>query len=119
MKRFLLFFTLSTLVYIQSSAQCMLSPVLLNQRISQSSHIIEGKVIDQKSFWDPSHSNIYTSSLIEVYKTFKNTVPVYIEVVTEGGIVGNDKSVVEPSLQLSIGDVGVFTLNSNSLPNQF
>ncbi len=119
MKRFLLFFTLSTLVYVQSSAQCMLSPVLLNQRILQSSHIIEGKVIDQKSFWDPSHSNIYTSSLIEVYKTFKSTVPVYVEVVTEGGIVGNDKSVVEPSLQLSIGDVGVFTLNSNSLPNQF
>jgi PKD repeat protein len=97
----------------------MISPVLLNQRISQSTHVIEGRVIDQKSFWDPSHSNIYTSNLVETYKTFKNTATTYIEVVTEGGIVGNDKSVVEPSLELSVGDVGVFTLNSKALPNQF
>jgi plastocyanin len=97
----------------------MMSPVLLNQRIQNSSNVIEGKVINQISFWDPSHQNIYTSNLIEVYKTFKNTVPAYIEVISEGGTVGNDKEIVHPSLELSIGEIGVFTLNQNVLPSQF
>ena len=97
----------------------MLSPVLLPQRIQNSSDVIEGKVINQTSFWDPSHANIYTSNLIEVYKSFKNNSPVYLEVITEGGTVGNDKEDVHPSLELSIGDVGVFTLNSKNLPSQY
>ena len=97
----------------------MMKPILLTQRVSQSHLVIEGKVIDQKSFWDPLHQNIYTSNLIEVYKTFKNTPAPYIEVITEGGIVGNNKEVVEPSLQLALNDIGVFTINTNGLPSQF
>ena len=119
MKKTLLLFTLLTLQYIQVSAQCMMTPVFLNQRISNSSAVIEGKVINQTSFWNPNHSNIFTSNLIEVYKTFKNSSSAYIEVISEGGTVGNDKEVVKPSLSLSIGDVGVFTLISNTLPSQF
>ena len=119
MKKFLLLFSSVCFMYSHSVAQCMLSPVSLNQRVLQSSTIIEGKVIDQKCFWDSGHENIYTSNLIEVYKAFKNTAPSYIEVITEGGIVGNDRETVEPSLGLSIGNVGIFTLNQKQMPNQF
>lgn len=94
-------------------------PVLLSQRVPQSSLIIEGKVINQQSFWNNNHDKIYTSNLIEVYKTFKNSSAAYIEIVTEGGIVGNDKHVFEPTLELEVGDVGVFTLNQNNQPSQF
>jgi len=97
----------------------MLTPVLLNQRISNSSNVIEGKVINQISFWDPSHSNIYTSNLVEVYKSFKNSAPAYIEIISEGGTVGLDKEEVHPALELSIGEIGIFTLNQNNLPSQF
>lgn len=103
----------------QAISQCTMSPLPFSQRVPNSSVIIEGKVIDQKCFWDPLHQNIYTSNLIEVYKTFKGTANPYVEVITIGGIVGNRKSVVEPSLQLDIENVGVFTLNSNPLPAQF
>jgi PKD repeat protein len=119
MKKTLLTIAITAITLIQVSAQCMLSPVLLPQRIQNSSDVIEGKVINQTSFWDPSHSNIYTSHLVEVYKSFKNNSPVYLEVITEGGIVGNNKELVQPSLELSIGDVGVFTLNQHWLPSQF
>ena len=119
MNKIILFFTLLIVTFTNACAQCMMLPVSLNQRISNSSLVIEGKVINQASFWDPSHSNIYTSNLIEVYKTFKSNSSAYIELITEGGTVGNDKEVVEPSLELSIGDVGVFTLNANALPSQF
>ncbi len=119
MKKFLLSSVLFVLMMSQGISQCMMKPILLSQRVSQSLMVIEGKVIDQKSFWDPLHQNIYTSNLIEVYKTFKNTPAPYIEVITEGGIVGNNKEVVEPSLQLALSDVGVFTINANVLPSQF
>ena len=94
-------------------------PVLLSQRVPQSSLIIEGKVINQQSFWNNTHDKILTSNLIEVYKTFKNSSAAYIEIVTEGGIVGNDKHVFEPTLELEVGDVGVFTLNQNNQSSQF
>ncbi|HRF99754.1 MAG TPA: PKD domain-containing protein [Bacteroidia bacterium] len=119
MKNFLIFCFIATISISKISAQCMLAPVLLNQRISNSSDVIEGKVINQVSFWDQTHSNIYTSNLVEVYKSFKSSSAPYIEVISEGGTVGLDKEEVHPSLELSIGDIGVFTLNQNSLPSQF
>jgi PKD repeat protein len=119
MRKILLTIAIIAISLIQVSAQCMLSPVLLPQRIQNSSDVIEGKVINQISFWDPAHTNIYTSNLIEVYKSFKNSSPVYLEIITEGGTVGNDKDEVHPSLELSIGDVGVFTLNSKNFPSQY
>ena len=103
----------------QASAQCLMYPVLLSQRVPQSSFIVEGKVINQQCFWNTNHDKIYTSNLIEVYKTFKNTVSPYIEIITEGGIVGMSKHVFEPTLELEIGQVGVFTLNTNNQPSQF
>ncbi len=94
-------------------------PVLLGQRVSQSNLIIEGKVINQQSFWNNTHDKIFTSNLVEVYKTFKNTSAAYIEIITEGGTIGNDRHVFEPTLELEIGLVGVFTLNQNSQASQF
>ena len=119
MKKILLICSIIVASIFQVSAQCLMYPVLLSQRVPQSSLIIEGKVINQQSFWNNAHDKIYTSNLLEVYKTFKNTSAAYIEVITEGGIVGNDKHVFEPTLELEVGDVGVFTLNQNNQPSQF
>lgn len=119
MKKTLLICSIIVASFFQASAQCLMYPVLLSQRVPQSSLIIEGKVINQQSFWNNNHDKIYTSNLVEVYKTFKNSSAAYIEIITEGGIVGNDKHVFEPTLELEVGDVGVFTLNQNNQPSQF
>lgn len=119
MKKNLLFIIAIVATIYQLSAQCLMYPVLLSQRVPQSQLIVEGKVIDQQSFWNTEHNKIYTSNLVEVYKTFKNPSAAYIEVITEGGTIGNAKHVFEPTLELEIGDVGVFTLNSNSHLSQF
>ncbi|MES2762891.1 MAG: PKD domain-containing protein [Bacteroidota bacterium] len=119
MKKILLTCAVIAVSLIQTSAQCLMYPVLLSQRVPQASLIIEGKVISQQSFWNAAHNKIYTSNLIDVYKTFKNLTGPYLEVITEGGIVGNDKHVFEPSLELEVGDVGIFTLNQSSEPSQF
>lgn len=119
MRKLLLFFGLLTLVSLNVNAQCLMYPVLLSERVPNSSLIIEGKVINQQSFWNAEYNHIFTSNLVEVYKNFKNSSPAYIEVITQGGIVGYNKEVVEPSLELSVGDVGVFTLVSNNEASQF
>jgi PKD repeat protein len=119
MKKNLLFILFATAIVYQSSAQCLMYPVLLSQRATQSNLMIEGKVINQQSFWNAAHNKIYTSNLVEVYKTFKNTSSPYIEIITEGGIIGTDKHVFEPTLELEIGDIGIFTLNPNIEAAQF
>lgn len=105
---------LSTLIGIAAfaglSAQCSLIEVPLIQRANASTVIVEGKVTGQYSYWNSNHSMIYTANTIELYKIFKGSIATTsIEIITEGGTVALDRITVEPSLELSIGEVGMFT----------
>ncbi len=102
---------LSNLVPSISVAQCLLEPVSLSKRATEADVIVEGRVFFQESFWKLDSSGIYTSHLIRIYKVLKgNTTFSEIELVTPGGIVGMDMEVVNPSLQLHSGEVGIFFL---------
>jgi|GEM_PF-1412296 len=86
-----------------------LLPVSLTQRVNNSTLIAEGKVIAQSSYQEPNNGNIYTSNLIQVYRTFKGQLQgEQIEILTEGGTVGRLKQVHSSTLSLSIGETGVF-----------
>jgi len=90
-------------------SQCSVVELSLSDKKSNSDLIIEGKVISKNSFWNTERKMIYTSNIIEVYKVFKgNLITTNVEILTTGGIVGMDKIVVEPSLELEISDVGIF-----------
>lgn len=84
----------------------------LDQQIELSSQIVEGKVISKESFWDDTHSNIYTKQIIEVYKVFKGQTLETLEIITSGGIVDLEAEVVSHSLQLQKGDIGLFLMES-------
>jgi PKD repeat protein len=102
------------------TAQCSMVPVDLQTRVSNSSLVAEGKVLAKRSFLNTAGNYIYTSNLVEVYNVFKgNIISTKIEVITEGGEIGTRKQSVDPSLQLDIGDMGVFTLYTNNLVSQF
>ena len=114
-----LFYFLFTISIILSSSNAFSQfyEVNLNSRVNQSQLIVEGKVISSRSFWDANQYNIYTANKIEVYKIFKgNLSSTTIEVITPGGIVGNHKETVEPSLALRNSDVGIFILKNSSIP---
>ena len=86
-----------------------LYPVALTQRVDHSTLIAEGKVIAQYSFQPTPRGNIYTSNLVQVYRTFKgNLQGEQIEIITEGGTVGRIKQVHSSTLSLSIGETGLF-----------
>lgn len=93
----------------------MLKEVSLKQQIDNSTLVVEGKVIAEKSFWDAKNHNIYTSHTIKVYKTFKGKAISTIEVITAGGVVGLKAEVVTPSLRLRNNDIGVFMLYENDI----
>lgn len=104
----------------QLIGQCMLTPISLNQRVNACQYIIEGKVVNQKSFWNNKQNYIYTSNLIQVNQTIKGSInSAFIEVITEGGEIDLSKITVEPSLQLGIDQEGVFMLNTFNQPSQF
>ena len=110
MSRFLLI-ALLLLVPVLAGAQCMLIETPLQERIQWSAMVVEGRVVQSNSFWGPGNALIYTAHRVEVFKVFKgSTTPQYLEVITEGGIVGLRKHVAEPSLGLHPGDIGVFIL---------
>lgn len=93
-----------------NSAFAQLIPISLDQRIDKSTAILEGKVISQTSYWNDAKTQIYTSNIIAVYKVFKGTLATkQVEMITKGGIVGNDMQRVSHTLELTIGDTGVFT----------
>ncbi|QHL88089.1 T9SS type A sorting domain-containing protein [Nibribacter ruber] len=88
-----------------------LVPLSLEERMSASDLVLEGKVISQKSFWDARHENIYTVNQVQVYKLFKGQAAgSTVEVLTEGGRVGLRMHVYSATLQLLPQQQGVFFL---------
>jgi hypothetical protein len=91
--------------------------VSLNKKIDKANLIIEGKVIEQTSFFNIQHDFIYTCSKVEIYKYFKgvtNAKSLYI--ITEGGVVGDKLLSVSPSSKPDTGNVGLFILIPSSIP---
>lgn len=107
-------FLLLTLLFLNAKAQ--LYKVAIEKKIDKASLIVEGKVTDQRSFWNPQHTIIYTANTIQVSKLFKGRIiSKQIEVLTQGGSVGNRSLVVSDLLQLHKNDVGMFFCLENSL----
>lgn len=109
--------TLLLLVFIASqitlSAQCLQITNSLDSRIDQCELAIEGKVVNQYSFFDEADNIIYTANVIDIYKVLKGAYnKAQIEVITLGGTVGSERWVVSPSLNLSTGVVGTFLLHT-------
>lgn len=109
------FFCIFFITTIQGQGQCNLYEISLEEQVGQSSQIVEGKVVSKESFWDKNRENIYTVNTIEVYKIFKGQSFETIEVITRGGTVDLQAQVFDPSLNLSVEEVGIFTLYPNTI----
>ncbi|HUQ66254.1 MAG TPA: hypothetical protein VM101_08870, partial [Flavitalea sp.] len=116
--------TIGYLIFCFISAHSQgLYPITTEQKIIKSTLIIEGKVLAKKSAWNSSHTMIYTSSQVEVYKVFKGTLQAKtIDIITVGGAV--DRHVIQAShlLELNRNDVGVFFCRPNTdknIPSDF
>ncbi len=98
-----------------SFAQEMMFEVPLSVQVTNSTQIVEGKVISKNSFWDINHQNIYTINTIEVYKTFKGQPQSTVEMITEGGVVDMTAQITTLTVDASVGDMGVFMLHESNI----
>lgn len=89
-------------------AQCSMLPNAFEQKLEQAEKVLEGRVVTQTSSFG-ANGQIYTTNQIEVYRVFKGNVGFDEEIITEGGIVGDLMQVVTPSVQLQVGDYGMFS----------
>ncbi len=106
----LLFSFISHAILAQS-----LIEIPFNEKIQQSSLIIEGKVVSKKSFWNNSHKMIFTSNRVEVFKIFKGSLDSdTIEILTQGGQVDNSLISTSDLLSLKTGETGTFFCFPNS-----
>jgi len=99
---------LVVLLPYQLFAQCNLIEITLDTKIEKSALVFEGKVIDKKSFYNTQHTFIYTRNTIQIYKLFKGAVSSKtIDIITEGGTMGDTMLTATASANLKIGDVGI------------
>lgn len=110
-----LFVLCLSLYSFNSFSQELMFKVPLEIQVAKSSHIVEGKVISKNSFWDINLQNIYTVNTIEVYKSFKDQSSSTIDIITEGGVVDMTAQITTLSLELAIGEMGVFMLNNSNV----
>lgn len=113
MKKFLLSFSMLLLLN-QVEAQCTLEPFSIQKRVYASDVVIEGRVLTSESYWNSTHSFIYTVNQVEVGKIFEGanqlSGKITLSLITEGGLVDLDALKVEPSLQVQPKEVGIFFL---------
>jgi Secretion system C-terminal sorting domain len=113
--KFLMFF-LTTFCCISTTCGQALYKIDIEEKILNSTLIIEGRVVEQQSFWNYNHTIIFTSNTVKVYKTFKGIVAAdFVEVLTIGGIVDNTSLQASDVLTIQNGSTGVFFLFPNTI----
>ena len=93
-----------------SYGQSLLYEVSIQEQIENAELIIEGEIIEKKSYRSSVDDKIYTINKVKVYKSFKGNSTDYINIITKGGSIDFELEVVRPSLQLNTNDLGVFIL---------
>ncbi|RDC65198.1 T9SS type A sorting domain-containing protein [Adhaeribacter pallidiroseus] len=89
---------------------CLLTPINLEERAQTATLIVEAEVVDQQSYWNAAHQNIYTRQTLQIFKILKGTASETITAITEGGQVGAAMHSFTGTLQLKKKDQGIFFL---------
>ena len=109
-------FTCIALLFCLTTVSAQLYQVPLEEKVANATLIVEGEVVNQNSFWNNTHSMIFTSNQIKVSKVFKGEINSEIlEVVTVGGVVGQNAIFASDLLELSKGEKGIFICHPNRM----
>lgn len=96
------------MLFTNLSSQTDGKKVFLDEVMKKSSYIFEGKVISSKSF-KATNGGIYTSILVEVKDIINGTLQKgTIEIVREGGRIGEDEVTSSHKITIPKGDVMFF-----------
>lgn len=109
------FITTITLLMVVKLGFTQVIPQSIADIINQSDCIFEGTVIRSDSYWGIQKRSIYTSHTLQVHKIFKGDIICgTIEVITEGGTVGDIRLDISHNLELVRGMKGIFACKGNT-----
>jgi len=109
------FFTFTFFQNFNAAAQCAVSPVSLEKRVSASSAIAQGRVVEKRTYIDESTGNVYTRNKVIVNAWLKNPSSVSeLEVITLGGIYNDRATIAYPALELNDNSEYILFLESNN-----
>ena len=117
MKAFARIFVLllsASLVLIASAADAtQVRYQSVEQLGSQSAAVVRGKVTDSRSFWNSTHTKIYTETSIQVDETYKGSGESFVRVLQLGGEVDGVRVTVHGALAWRPGEEVVVFLEPN------
>lgn len=120
MKQLVAFFILFMLTVGFTQAQESAYEITLADRTAAATHVFTGKVKQSRAFWLEASRKIYTAHEIEVFTLYKGSLSgITLELITEGGITEDRFSIVCPSVNLQVGDQGLFFAQASAYPSQF
>jgi hypothetical protein len=95
-----------------AETRCLMLPVEPAVRARQSALVVEAEVRDARSFWNASHSRLFTAHRLRIFSLLKGqlTDTTGLTLITEGGRLGLDQQVLTNTLHLEVGQQGVFFL---------
>lgn len=108
----LVFFLALYIAAFDSIAQCMMEPLSLNEIVDHSDEAFEGMVTSKSCFRDENNGAIYTRYTIHVSEAL-GTGNEYVSILAQGGVVDGYAQMVFPSLQLAVGERGLFLCKKN------
>lgn len=112
LRSLMLIFAAAMLLPSLCRAQCTMFELPLGERFRQSRLVAEGTVIGSAVFRNSATAMIYTAYRVSVRAVYKSTgvVPAQIDIITEGGVMGENAVSVIPSADIGIGLTAVFFL---------
>lgn len=102
--------TLAQTLSAVPESHCLLLPLDPTDRAQAAALVVEGEVLDARSFWDAGHRRIYTAHRVRVFKVLKGSAATDLTVVTEGGTVDLKRQELTNTLRLFPGEQGVLFL---------
>ena len=92
-------------------------PISILDRINQVDYIFEGVVLESKSYYTDNNRYIRTSNLVEITKVLKGSITCgTVEIITNGGIIGNKELSISHSLELYKNNMGIFLCDLTNRP---
>ncbi|MBQ4820917.1 matrixin family metalloprotease [Aquimarina sp. MMG016] len=97
------------------SCGALMVPISIEDRVNESTQIVEGVITSSQSYWDISKHNIYTLHTVSVYADMLGNSASSVQFVTMGGQVGDAMQITSSEASLEVGVIATFFLKESAV----
>lgn len=89
----------------------------IEDRFIKADYVLEGVVVEKTGFWNNDKTEIFTRNIIRVKKTYKGEHNEFVEIITQGGIIGDDFQYIFHGKEFQLNSEGIFFCKYFDVPN--